>query len=111
MRVATSIFSSVSHVNTWEVIRKPDGAKRYVAKYATKPYQKQVPEWFQDIGRFWGCSDGVKENREKPIILELTEDELREILRQNNHPVSEWDVVPKHLWGVDKTWLKGIQSS
>lgn len=108
MRVSTSIFSSTSHPNAWNKLRKEDGAKRYISMYAGKPHQKQVPEWFQDIGRFWGCSKKVKKHREEPRIIELTEDELREILMQHHHKVGEWDVVPRHLWGVDGEWFKGL---
>lgn len=86
--------------NVWELLRHEDGAKRYCAKYATKPYQKKVPKWFRDVGRFWGASQDVKDNREKPRIIQLTEDELKEILLEHHHTVGEWDVVPRHLWGV-----------
>lgn len=27
----------------------------YAVKYATKTEQKEVPESFRDVGRFWGC--------------------------------------------------------
>jgi hypothetical protein len=43
----------------WEVIEKPDGAARYVAKEAYKTFQKVVPDDFQNVGRFWGCSRDV----------------------------------------------------
>lgn len=43
-----------------EKIRRPDGATRYVAKYASKKEQKLVPELYQNVGRFWGCSRGVQ---------------------------------------------------
>lgn len=42
-----------------ERIRKPDGAARYALKYAYKTKQKCVPEAFQNVGRFWGCSRDV----------------------------------------------------
>lgn len=45
-------------------IRKEDGCARYVAKYAAKQYQKEVPSKFSDSGRFWGASRDVKP---KPI--------------------------------------------
>lgn len=28
----------------------------YAVKYAKKADQKDVPSWFRDVGRFWGCS-------------------------------------------------------
>ncbi len=43
-----------------ERIRLPDGAARYAAKYAAKREQKTVPVGFGGVGRFWGCSRGVK---------------------------------------------------
>jgi hypothetical protein len=98
----------MSHFSTWEAIKKQDGAKRYVAKYACKPYQKVVPIWFGDIGRFWGCSKGVRENRETPRVIALTEDELRQILRDAGHGVAEWDVPPKHIWGVGDSEFAGL---
>ena len=35
-------------------LRKPHAAGAYAAKYTAKSEQKQVPEGFQDVGRFWG---------------------------------------------------------
>lgn len=49
-----------AHVKQWELIRKPDGAVRYVAKYASKQKQKIVPPDYQGVGRFWGTSPDVK---------------------------------------------------
>lgn len=43
-----------------ERIRKQDGARRYVVKYAQKMKQKEVPDAYQNVGRFWGNSAGVK---------------------------------------------------
>ena len=43
----------------WEVVEKPDGAARYVAKECYKTFQKVVPPDFQNVGRFWGCSRDV----------------------------------------------------
>jgi len=44
----------------WEAVREQDGMQRYIAKYANKLRQKTVPENFQDVGRFWATSKGVK---------------------------------------------------
>jgi hypothetical protein len=43
-----------------ERLRKPDAAGRYAAKYASKPWQKRVPENYWNVGRFWGHSRNVK---------------------------------------------------
>ncbi len=37
-----------------EAIRKPHAMAAYAAKYAAKSEQKDVPEGFENIGRFWG---------------------------------------------------------
>jgi hypothetical protein len=102
LSVRESILRVNNHRKTWERIREIDGAKRYVMKDACKPYQKEVPVWFQDIGRFWGASRNVRQNREEPVILQCTEDELREILVQNKRSAGTWDVLPRHLWHVTK---------
>ena len=51
----------------WEVIEKPDGAARYVAKESYKTFQKQVPKAFQNVGRFWGASRGVTPDEGKMV--------------------------------------------
>jgi hypothetical protein len=42
-----------------EQLRIPEGARHYVVKEMAKMYQKIVPEGFQNVGRFWGCSRDV----------------------------------------------------
>ena len=37
-----------------EALRNPQAAGAYAAKYASKTVQKDVPEGFLDVGRFWG---------------------------------------------------------
>lgn len=43
-----------------ETLRSEEGGKRYTVKYAMKMEQKDVPEQFQNVGRFWGHSLRVK---------------------------------------------------
>lgn len=43
-----------------EALRSSDGGKRYAVKYAMKMEQKLVPKSYQNVGRFWGHSEGVK---------------------------------------------------
>lgn len=43
-----------------EALRSREGGARYAVKYAMKMYQKNVPEDYADVGRFWGHSQGVK---------------------------------------------------
>jgi hypothetical protein len=38
-----------------EWFRVPHAASAYATKYATKQEQKEVPEEYQSVGRFWGC--------------------------------------------------------
>lgn len=52
----------------WEVVEKPDGAARYVAKESYKTFQKEVPKDFQNVGRFWGCSKGVSPDEGKMVF-------------------------------------------
>jgi hypothetical protein len=43
-----------------EWIRKPHAISSYVTKYATKADQKEVPEDYQNVGRFWGYWGDLK---------------------------------------------------
>ncbi|MBM3131828.1 MAG: hypothetical protein FJZ95_02190 [Chloroflexi bacterium] len=43
-----------------EAIRGPHAVPTYAAKYAAKFQQKQVPEGYTDVGRFWGTFGGLK---------------------------------------------------
>lgn len=45
---------------SWEVLESDQAAERYAAKHASKPSQKEVPEGYFDVGRFWGGIGGVK---------------------------------------------------
>jgi hypothetical protein len=38
-----------------EWFRVPHAASAYATKYATKQEQKDVPQEYQNVGRFWGC--------------------------------------------------------
>ena len=43
-----------------ERVRKPKGARNYAVKYAQKCRQKEVPENYENVGRFWGHSRGIE---------------------------------------------------
>ena len=60
-----------------EQVREPGGAGRYATKYAFKMEQKQVPEGFENVGRFWSCSRSVKVEPVK--VMELTESEIENL--------------------------------
>lgn len=51
------------------------GAKSYVRKYINKSEQKEVPEDYKNVGRFWGHSD-TEYNKE---IIEIDQDEATNI--------------------------------
>jgi hypothetical protein len=106
--VRESIIAFNQHGNVWEELRSRSGARRYCAKYATKPHQKKVPVWFRDIGRFWGASRDVRESVETPKLVVLSEDELREVLQQYHHKTSDWEVLPRHLWAIEADWFRGL---
>ena len=61
-----------------ERLRKPDGARRYVVKEATKMYQKVVPAEYRNVGRFWGCSRAVMPTAIASV--RATEDDVRGVL-------------------------------
>ena len=86
------------HQRQWQTIRNSDGAARYVAKYAYKTRQKIVPEGFQDVGRFWGNSRDVVP-REK-MTVDVTETEVRLLLRTMGHPAADYKIVPKYLFNL-----------
>ena len=43
-----------------EAMREKHLAAAYAAKYASKAEQKDVPEEFQNVGRFWGLFGGLR---------------------------------------------------
>lgn len=98
-----AIFDKNTEEETWANLRKPDGAARYVVKYGCKMYQKAVPIWYSDVGRFWGVSQGVRDAVPYPDVVPMDEDELREHLFANRHKVGDWTVIPKYIWGFPDT--------
>lgn len=83
----------------YDDVRETEGAIRYLIKYATKPYQKEVPESYRDVGRFWGCSRGVRENKRDFDRYPINADLLRNVLEMNENPVHEWRYIPTYLLG------------
>lgn len=90
-----------SHPAQWQTIRDNKGARRYVAKYATKPRQKAVPLRYQNVGRFYGYSSDVKQRIEALDNFSIDADTIRNILSSEGHRASEWDFLPKYLFGVN----------
>jgi hypothetical protein len=71
-----------------ERLRIPEGARHYVVKEMAKMYQKQVPEGFRNVGRFWGCSRDVPP------------------LARASYPMSEYELV-QALRLAGWPWLRG----
>lgn len=82
-----------SHQRSWEEIRKRDGAKFYVIKYASKKEQKTVPKHFQDVGRFWGNSRDVPAKDFQEV--DVTEEEVRLYLAEKGLSVANQLILPK----------------
>lgn len=75
-------------MTSWEVVNDQEGGKKYAAAYATKAYQKAVPEAYRNVGRFWGYSrDGVKP--EPKSFYECSEAQLRAALERGG-----WEYLP-----------------
>lgn len=89
------IASFNCHHTFLEYIKSEDGARNYVAKYASKEKQKTVPEAYESVGRFWGASRQV---RPEGVVCDITEDEIEEWLVDNGHPAGDWTLVPKYIW-------------
>ena len=61
------------HLRKKNFIKWDMGSGNYVMKYASKMEQKDVPEGFEDVGRFWGYSRNMK-----PISLHYDYEKLQE---------------------------------
>jgi hypothetical protein len=59
----------------WEM-----GMGGYVCKYLDKEHQKRIPEGFEGVGRFWGCSRGLRRVERVVNLEELDEKFTREIV-------------------------------
>lgn len=93
------MFAVHCHRAQIQRLRKADGAIRYAAKYAYKAEQKNVPDGYQNVGRFWGYTRHTPEKT--PEVMGVDEGVLRAYLDAVGHPAADWDVLPKHLFGAD----------
>lgn len=96
--VEQTIYDHNRHPDVWSNAKSEQGLKHYANMYAQKPYQKRVPNWFADIGRFWGCSPGVRESAEVSSIEPITESEVRSELTAGGNDLGEWDYLPRYIW-------------
>lgn len=79
--------------SAWEAVRDEDGAVKYVVAYATKPYQKTVPENYSNVGRFWAVSRDKKP--EEGVTMGATEAQVREVVAALGRDFSGWDMLPR----------------
>ena len=101
---ACKMFRVHIHPSAWELIRSQDGAARYALKYATKPHQKKVPEDFQDVGRFWGCSRDISRSaREIVDDVDCGEYDVRYYAAVRGRDMSTYPELPGNIWINDLT--------
>jgi len=81
------------HPKAWEKVQNDKGMERYLAKYANKLRQKEVPSWYGDVGRFWGVSRGVK--MPAPTNYDASESQVREALHWQGRHLDGMKVLPK----------------
>jgi hypothetical protein len=86
-------FPGSSKKGAWEAIKKKEGAKWYILKYATKHKQKSVPEGFSNPGRFWGRSKDVLPGNSE--LIDVTEEEIRAYLAGKVLKVTKQAILPK----------------
>lgn len=92
---SNNLYKVHSHEKSWQKIRKENGAKFYIVKYASKAEQKEVPEAFTDVGRFWGNSRDVPSKEFQEV--DTTELELREYLEKEGLPVTNAPILPRRI--------------
>lgn len=89
----TACFVVHKHPKAWDSIRKHEGVGRYFAKYANKLRQKNVPQWYGDVGRFWGASRGVK--MPEGVLIPQTRNQALEVAEMMGRRLENWPILPK----------------
>lgn len=84
------------HEDVWQLSKSENGMRNYAAKYAAKEYQKEVPEKYVEVGRFWGASSGIKP--QAIAEFDATEDDIRQWLDSAKHGAANMDVLPKLIF-------------
>ena len=84
----------------WEEIRKRDGAKRYVIKYAAKFDQKSVPDGYENVGRFYGWSRLVSRSIRRLDFIEAQEDVVRLMFETQGKDFSQTEILPRVVFGI-----------
>ena len=97
---------------SWEVMRKKDGAKRYLVKELSslKSYQKRIPEGFEAPGRTFLYNPEVKPTGPK-VCFKLSALEVMELLREigfEHLPHTIYELC-NTVWNISDRFLAGIQ--
>jgi hypothetical protein len=90
-------FKFLLHEKTWEAVHTDDGARRYAMKHALKPWQKEVPPEYSNVGRWWGCTKSVRDKIRPVAEWQLNEETLRQIATDCNSWVADKPVIPKFI--------------
>lgn len=94
------VYNVHKHRESWSAIREVDGATKYMSKYCLKTDQKEVPEEFDNVGRFFGMSRDVVTSARQPVTMVLDTDGLQLLLEVEGHKTSKWGVAPRYLFGI-----------
>lgn len=97
---AEKVYKVHSHPEAWQKLKVKDGAIRYVAKYAMKQEQKEVPVEYSNCGRFWGRSRYYP--KKDTVTIDATQEEIESRLQYLNHPSINFDVIPKYVFDIDR---------
>lgn len=95
---ALKAYRVTTHESTWQQVRKSDGAKRYLLKYALKTYQKNVPLAYQNVGRFWGASRSIASSCAMGTWQDAGEGDVRAILRVLRPTLAHQELLPKYIF-------------
>lgn len=98
--VYSDIVRVHDHTKQWAAKRSANGFVGYVTKYATKTEQKMVPSDYGNVGRFFGWSSEVRATIQPGHTIPISDSELRWSLREIEHRVQDYHVIPKYIFGV-----------
>jgi len=79
----------------WEKVKKGDSLHHYFAKYSLKIRQKKVPDYYRDVGRFWGASSGVR--LPDGEYFHGSDEHVRQLTGLYGRDMSHMEVLPKVL--------------
>lgn len=96
--IAKRIYRVHAHKRAWEPFRRTDGAQRYLLTYVGKEAQKTPPAEYQNVGRWWGCSKGVRDDVSPDEVWPIDEHSMREVLMSWGMDwVASWDFLPQYI--------------